>query len=153
MIQLNRISLSYLVSLWLFAVASASAATLPDNLEWLTNDQDPVYASPEATKGGTLYQAMLSFPLTLRHVGPDANGGFRSMILGNQMYPVAAHPNTLNLIPVLATHWAYSDDNRTMYFRLNPEARWSDGNRVTPEDFAFTLEFMRSKEILSLIHI
>ena len=61
MIQFNRISLSYLVSLWLFAVTSASAATLPDNLEWLTNDQDPVYASPDATKGGT---CALYFPAT-----------------------------------------------------------------------------------------
>jgi microcin C transport system substrate-binding protein len=148
MIQFSRITLLFVISLWLFAVATASAATLPDNLEWLTNDQDPVYASPDATKGGTLHLSLLSFPLTLRHVGPDSNGGFRSMILGNQMYPVAAHPNTLNLIPVLATHWAYSDDNKTMYFRLNPKARWSDGERVKPEDFAFTIEFMRSKEII-----
>ncbi len=146
--KLNKITLLSL-SLWLLAATIASAATLPDNLVWQTNDQDPVYASPNAEKGGSLHQALLSFPLTLRYVGPDSNGAFRGMIRGNRLSPVAAHPNTLNLIPVLATHWAYADDNKTMYFRLNPEARWSDGKRVTPEDFAFTIEFMRSKEIIA----
>lgn len=134
---------------FLIVTGAASAATLPDNLEWITNDEDPVFASPEAKTGGTLNQALLSFPLTLRYVGPDSNGGFRSMILGNNLYPVAAHPNTLNLIPMLATHWAYSDDNKTMYFRINPKARWSDGEKVKPEDFAFSLDFYRSKEIVA----
>ena len=27
---------------------------LPDGLEWLTNDEDPVFASPDAKRGGTL---------------------------------------------------------------------------------------------------
>ena len=36
-----------------------------------------------------------------------------------------------------------------MYFKLNPEARWSDGVPVTAGDFAFTLEFMRSKHIIA----
>ena len=137
-----------LISMFLAVSGKLSAATLPENLEWLTNDADPVYASPEAKKGGTLNWFLLSFPLTLRHVGPDSNGSFRSMLLGNQMYPVAAHPNTLKLIPQLATHWAYSDDNKTMYFRLNPKARWTDGERVKPEDFAFKLDLMRSKDIV-----
>ena len=138
-----------LVFLLIFMLRPAMAAVLPDDLVWQTNDTDPVYASPDAQKGGTLHSMLLSFPLTLRTVGPDSNGGFRSAILGNSFGPVATHPNTLNMIPVLATHWAYSDDNKTMYFRLNPKARWSDGKKVTPQDFAFTLEFNRSKEIIA----
>ncbi len=137
-----------LVLLLLGGIAQA-APRLPDNLEWLTNDEDPVFASPEAKKGGTLRQSILSFPLTLRTVGPDSNGSFRSMILGNQMSLVTIHPNTRNLVPSLATHWAYGDDNRTMYFRLDPRARWSDGEPVKAEDYAFTLEFMRSKDIIA----
>jgi len=125
------------------------AATLPDNIQWLSNDSDPVFASPQAQKGGTLHSFLLSFPLTLRYVGPDANGGFRSAILGNKMQLVVNHPNNGHLLPSLATHWAFSDDNTTMYFKLNPKARWSDGKPVTPEDFAFTLEFMRSKDIVA----
>jgi microcin C transport system substrate-binding protein len=137
-----------LMTLGLYFGASA-AAQLPSNLKWMTNDEDPVYASPDAKKGGTLHSFLISFPLTLRYVGPDSNGGFRSAVLGNKMSLVMVHPNTGKLLPSLATHWAYSDDNTTMYFRLNPDARWSDGKPVTPEDYVFTLEFMRSKEIVA----
>ena len=129
-----------------FSLASTS---LPKNLHWLTNDQDPVYSSPNASKGGTLRNMLESFPLTLRYVGPDSNGSFRSAILGNHMALVEEHPNTFNLIPSLATHWAYSDDNTTMYFKLNPNAKWSDGQPVKASDYAFTLEFMRSKDIVA----
>ena len=57
------------------------------------------------------------------------------------------HGDTENPLPAIATHWAYSRDGRTMYFKINPDARWSDGRPVTADDFIFTLEFMRSKHI------
>lgn len=140
----------YLVNALIFMLpVSHAAPSLPDDLNWLTNDSDPVFASPDAIKGGTLRSALLSFPLTLRYVGPDSNGSFRSAVLGNKMGLVVTHPNTYNLLPSLATHWAYSDDNTTMYFQLNPEARWSDGKPVTAEDYVFTLQFMRSKDIVA----
>jgi len=125
------------------------AATLPENIEWLTNENDPVFASPDAVKGGTFHDAILSFPLTFRTVGPDSNSSFRSAILGNQLSLIGIHPNTENIIPEIATHWAYGDDGKTMYFKLNPAARWSDGMPVTAADFAYTLEFMRAKEIVA----
>ncbi len=34
-----------------------------------------------------------------------------------------------------------------MYFMLNKNAKWSDGNPVIADDFIYTLEFMRSKYI------
>ncbi len=144
---LNKLLTAFLL---VFVSSSILAAPqLPDNLQWLTNDEDPVYASPDAVKGGTIHDWLSSFPLTLRTVGPDSNGSFRPNINGNQMQLVSTHPNTGNLIPGLATHWAYGEDNKTMYFRLNPKARWSDGKAVIPEDFAFALKFMRSKEIVA----
>jgi microcin C transport system substrate-binding protein len=123
--------------------------TLPAGIEWLTNDSDPVFASPAAVKGGTFHQALLTFPLTFRVVGPDSNSSFRSAILGNQLGLIGIHPNTENIIPELATHWAYGADKKTMYFKLDPEARWSDGHPVTADDFVYTLEFMRSKHIVA----
>src|SRR5210317_1130383 len=41
----------------------------PGDLRWLTNDSDPLYASPQAQKGGTFRVAIKSFPLTFRTVG------------------------------------------------------------------------------------
>ena len=129
--------------------APLSPTPLPDDITWLTNDTDPVYASPEAVKGGTFHAAITSFPLTFRVVGPDSNSGFRSAILGNQLSLAGIHPNTENIVPEIATHWAFGKDRKTMYFKLNPKARWSDGTPVTAHDFAFTLEFMRSKYIVA----
>ncbi len=122
---------------------------LPEGIEWLTNDRDPVFASPEAVKGGTYHAALTSFPLTFRVVGPDSNSSFRSAILGNQLSLIGIHPNTRGITPELATHWAYGADKKTMYFKLNPLARWSDGHPLTADDFVYTLEFMRSKHIVA----
>ncbi|MCG8471823.1 MAG: ABC transporter substrate-binding protein, partial [Desulfobacterales bacterium] len=128
---------------------SVQAAPLPEEVVWLTNDTDPVFASPKAVKGGVFVRPITSFPLTFRVVGPDSNGSFRSTITGNQMALIELHPNTEKVIPGIATHWAYGRDKKRMYFKLNPKARWSDGVPVTADDFAFTLEFMRSKEIVA----
>jgi len=130
-------------------IADTPRETLPEDIEWLTNDSDPVFASPEAKRGGIYHEALVSFPLTFRVVGPDSNNSFRSAILDNQLSLINMHPNTLNIIPELATHWAFGKDRKTMYFKLNPKARWSDGVPVTADDFAFTLEFMRSKHIVA----
>jgi oligopeptide transport system substrate-binding protein len=37
----------------------------------------------------------------------------------------------------VATRWDQSDDNRLFRFYLRPDARWSDGKRVTAYDFAY----------------
>ncbi len=122
---------------------------LPEQITWLTNHEDPVFASPDAKKGGTLRSGLLSFPMTFRTVGPDSNGGFRSAILDNQLSLINIHPNTMNIIPELATHWAFGKDKKTMYFKLDRQARWSDGKPVTAWDYVYTLTFMRSKHIVA----
>lgn len=137
------------VFVFLFESAAFAEPELPKDIKWLTNDSDPVYASPDSKKGGTMHSAIMSFPMTFRVVGPDSNGSFRSAILDNQLSLIGIHPDTENIIPELATHWAFGKDKKTMYFRLNKKARWSDGKPVTADDFAYTLAFMRSKHIIA----
>lgn len=122
---------------------------LPEGIVWLTNDTDPVFSSPEAVKGGNLNAAILSFPMTFRTVGPDSNGSFRSAILDNHLSLISIHPDTGNILPELATHWAFDSDRKTMYFKLNPAARWSDGKPVSAWDYKYTLTFMRSEHIIA----
>ncbi len=122
---------------------------LPEDINWLTNEEDPVFASPEARKGGVFRDSLISFPMTFRMVGPDSNGSFAGVLRSNAFSLIGIHPNTMNIIPEIATHWAFGKDKKTMYFKLNPEARWSDGYPVTAADFAYTLEFMRSKHIIA----
>ena len=122
---------------------------LPEDLVWETNDHDPTFASPEAKRGGTLRTWMLAFPLTFRTVGPDSNGSFASYLRYNRMGLVTYHPDTRRPIPALATHWAFGADGRSIYYRLNPNARWSDSVPVTADDYVFSIQFMRSKEIVA----
>ena len=122
---------------------------LPEGLVWETNNEDPVFASPEAKKGGTFNTFIPSFPLNIRSVGPDSNGAFSTHISENTFSLTAFHPNTHNPIPLLATHWSYDTDGKTVYYKLNQNAKWSDGEKVTADDYMFTLEFMRSEHIVS----
>ena len=123
---------------------------LPDGLVWVTNDTDPVYASPEAKRGGTMHIYMQGFPLTLRQYGPDSNSDdfayyYKSALNASL---VDLQPNTLNFVPSLATHWAFGADGKTVYYKLNPNARWSDGEPVTADDYVFGREFRLSKYLL-----
>jgi microcin C transport system substrate-binding protein len=138
-------------ALWIPAARAESPAApqLPANLQWQTNDSDPIFADPRAQRGGRYRTFMGSFPPTLRLVGPDANSGFVQYLRDNNLGLINKHPNTLNPIPELATHWAFDPDGRTVYFKLDPDARWSDGVPVTADDFVFALEFMRSKYIVA----
>jgi len=135
--------------IFLHSVAMAGSSTLPEGLVWETNDDAPLFASQAAQKGGEFRSFMLSFPLTLRTVGPDSNSSFRGYLNANKLGLVGHHPNTLETLPQLATHWAYGEDGRTVYYKLDPDARWSDGEPVTADDYLFTLEFMRSKHIVA----
>jgi microcin C transport system substrate-binding protein len=135
------------------AAFSMSAQALPDNLPadlvWQTNVSDPIFADPAAQRGGRFRTFVTTFPLTLRLVGPDSNGSFAGYMRSNNLSLVGIHPNTLKPIPELATHWALGSDGHSIYFRLDQDARWSDGTPVTAEDYVFGLEFMRSKYILA----
>jgi len=122
---------------------------LPQGVEWQTNDTDPEYSSPNAVPGGTFRTSLSSFPLTLRQVGPDSNGSFAGVTRALQFGLLDIHPNTGKPIPQIASHWAFDKDGVTVYYKLNPNARWSDGHKVTADDFTFTLEFQRSKFILA----
>ncbi len=125
------------------------AASLPKNIKWLTNNKDPVWSSKDAVKGGSFRLSILSFPMTLRTVGPDSNGSTRSLILDNNLDLVGIHPETDKIIPLLATHWAFAKDGKTVFYKLNKKALWSDGHPVTSADFVFSLKMMRSKFIVA----
>jgi microcin C transport system substrate-binding protein len=146
-----RVRIRRFVAMALFVpgIACALPDALPDNLVWLTNDEDPTFAAPEAKRGGTLRVSMSSFPLTLRRVGPDSNGGFAGYLRYNQMALVQWHPNTRRPIPSLASHWAFDPDGKSVYYRIDKDARWSDGVPVTAADFEFTRDFMRSTFIVA----
>ncbi len=138
-----------LLGLLLSMPARALPEELPQDLEWQTNLDDPIFADPEAQRGGRFRSFVTSFPLTLRLVGPDSNSAFAAYLRPMQLGLVGMHPDTLRPIPELATHWAFGEDGQTIFYRLDPDARWSDGRPVTADDYLFTIEFMRSPHIIA----
>ncbi|WP_439827309.1 extracellular solute-binding protein [Aeromonas enteropelogenes] len=135
------------ITLTLFWSQVGWSAALPADITWESNNTDPVYGDPAAKRGGTFHTFMTSFPLTLRVYGPDSNGGFAGYVRETNLPLLGTHPLTGNPMPLLANEWAFGPDNKTLYFRINPKARWSDGKPVTADDWLFALKMLRSKEI------
>ena len=124
-------------------------ADLPPDLVWTSNDHLAEIGSPDAKKGGTQYGALQDFPQTLRAVGPDANGSFRTYLVDDVGMTLAhKHPGTLELFPGLAESWSVDWDSQTVYIKLDPAATWSDGQPITAADYQFMFWFYRSPYIM-----
>ena len=132
------------------AQVQAAPVHLPAGVVWETNYDDPPIGSAGAIRGGTFNYFMDAYPLTFRLVGPNSNDAFAGW---NRAFTmdfglVARHPVTDRYIPWMATAWSIQDDQRTIYLKLDPDARWSDGERITADDYVFTLDLMRSEHIV-----
>jgi microcin C transport system substrate-binding protein len=123
----------------------AKPTDLPKDLVWKDGSEQKEFADPRAVRGGVLRQFMSSTPPTLRRVGPNANNSFRGDLYDNNDFGLlAGHPNTDEIIPALATSWAMSADGLTAYFRLDPDAKFTDGQPITVDDYFYTFYFHRS---------
>ncbi|MCY4380070.1 MAG: ABC transporter substrate-binding protein [Proteobacteria bacterium] len=125
--------------------------SLPEGYYWRSNLSEPVIASKQAERGGTLTMSMKKMPETLRLFGPDVgnkDSSYLDIMRSNFMFTLLeVHPNTREYIPSLATHWAMADYGDKVFFRLNPKATWSDGVPITPEDFEFAHTFINSEYV------
>ena len=55
---------------------------------------------------------------------------------------VAAKDNTNESIPAAAESWEVSEDGLTWTFKIHENAKWSDGEPLTANDFEYTLKLM-----------
>ncbi|MEE8349526.1 MAG: extracellular solute-binding protein [Acidobacteriota bacterium] len=109
---------------------------------WETNTDFDFIGNPRAVKGGIYREGMANFPGTLRFLGPESNTALNFMIAAMAYESLLGqHPTSLEYIPALATHWQISSDQMTYRFRINPNARWADGQPVTAEDVVATWNF------------
>jgi len=117
---------------------------------WETNTTFDFIGDPRAIKGGVLRDMFAGndFPGTLRIEGPESNSQFNYGITSLVYEPLLGlHPNTQAFIPSLATHWQVSPDHMTFRFRIDPNAKFSDGTPVTAEDVVATYDFMMDKTL------
>ncbi len=107
------------------------------------------FGDPRAIKGGTLTSITSRFPATMRIYGQNSNYVENSTIQG-MCYEglITTHPVTLEFMPSLASHWKISDDKMQFWFRINPNARFSDGEEVTADDVVATWDLLMDETIL-----
>jgi len=106
---------------------------------------------PRATVGGSIRFTISRFPLSFRPFFYGQGANFSE----NLQMSSLSYETLCNLglddqpVPSLATHWKISEDNLTFTFRIDPNARFSSGERVTSEDIVATFKLLMDETILS----
>lgn len=137
------------------SLGGAGFETLAENLgfqTWTPTQADLDLFVYPVTKGGTITSTISRFPLSFRpfFYGPSANFTENSH-MSSLVYEtlIGVHPVTLDFIPALASHWKISEDQMTFTFRIDPNARFSDGKRVTAQDVVATFKLIMDESIQS----
>lgn len=115
----------------------------------IKEDEAKFFGDPRAVKGGELSIGEGTFPTTFR---PEGQGS--SLAVNNEIKSyvyetlLITHPVTREYVPALASHWKISPDKKTFTFRIDPNARWSDGRPVVAQDVVTTWKLMVDPGIL-----
>jgi microcin C transport system substrate-binding protein len=120
---------------------------------WETNTSYDLLSDPRAVKGGQFVQATSSFPATFRYTGVNGST-VTNYVINSLVYEtlLELNPTTLESMPALATHWQILPDKMTFRFRIDPNARWSDGQPVVAEDVVATWKLETDKNIQDPFH-
>ncbi|AZO08219.1 MULTISPECIES: extracellular solute-binding protein [unclassified Mesorhizobium] len=110
------------------------------------------YVNPDAPKGGSVtYCVVGSFdnlnPFILKSLRTTARGMIDT-IYGNLVFEPLMQRNynePFSLYGLLADTADMDPERKTIEFHLNPNARWSDGQPVTPDDVLFTYDVFTDK--------
>lgn len=110
------------------------------------------YANPDAPKGGEItYCVVGSFdnlnPFIIKSLRTTARG-MMDTIFGNLVFEPLMTRNAdepFSLYGLLAESVEMPEDRSWIEFHLNPQAKWSDGQPVTPEDVLFTYDVFTAK--------
>ena len=111
-----------------------------DDLQWLYA-KAPDLSSPLCKKGGVWKSSLFEYPTTFRSFGPESNVGTRELMAPNPAL-VNISEETREFYSFAASHWAFSSDGKSVYFKLREDLKWSDGEPCTADDYVFYQEAM-----------
>jgi peptide/nickel transport system substrate-binding protein len=122
-----------------YAIAMHGAPALPADFAHMP------YANPDAPKGGRLVQGILGTfdslnPLIVRGLAVQQIRGF---VVESLM--ARGNGEAFTLYGLLARSVETDDTRSYVTFRLDPRARFSDGQKVTAEDVLFSWALLRDK--------
>ena len=108
---------------------------IAESMQWETNLNIKT-GDARAVKGGTLTMLGGSeFPRTYRDIGVDTRHQINSLMSSLQYESLLSFDyEDLEYKPNIATHWKIESDSLTFRFRIDPNARWSDGKEITAND-------------------
>lgn len=112
------------------------------HLVWHSNEHSASWAEPAPEYGSTVYLNLLEFPHHLRRFGPDSNHSLAPLLHKLHLPLIAQHPLDQQWIPMLAQRWSIDNSSQRIFFELNKNAQWSDGEPVTTDDIRFSFEFL-----------
>ena len=142
----------------LAAIGAAALATAAGAEEWRTfssliepEKARPVFERydhvvPDAPKGGTLSivapGTFDSFnPFIVRGTPAAGLTNFGGLLWDTLMQQSIAEPSASH--PLIAEAFKFPDDYSTATYRIDPEARWHDGEPITAEDVVWSLNVLK----------
>lgn len=109
--------------------------------------------SPKALNGGQLTLHISEFPKSFNVFVNNAADARQVFVLVYASL-LDLDENTLTYHPLIAKSWTISPDKKEYTFKLNPDAKWSDGRPITAEDVKFTYDtIMNPKNLTSVLRM
>lgn len=153
-------NMSRMMSLAVALILASAAHGLADEPQWRSSmavsgtPRYPAdfrhfdYANPEAPKRGEVHLSSMSAfdnlnPLLDKGVAADGLG----LVFETLMTPSLDEIDISASYGLLAAAAQYPDDYSWVKFRLRPEARWQDGQPVTPEDVIWSFDELRKVNV------
>lgn len=135
------------------APSATEATAIPSGAAATTEAPDSsaaTAAAPEATAAtasdtGTTSASGSQKPVVVLQgvdattLDPQFSGSIPEANILNHIFDRLTDQNVkAEIVPMLATEWKMLDDKNTWEFKLNPAAKWADGQPLTAEDVIFT---------------
>ena len=110
------------------------------------------YVNPEAPKGGTLNQTSEgSFDSLNPYVVQGTPASGLGALGGGQLYDTLMSQSLDQVgtnYPLIAQSVAYPDDFSWVKFKLNPAAKWHDGEPITVDDVIWSFNVLKAQSPL-----
>lgn len=115
----------------------------------ISNKESRYFGDPKAKVGGSIVLGIFDFPKCFRPEG-DNSKSLENTQINSAVYEtlLSRHPLSGEFIPSIASHWKISDDRSTYTFRIDPNARFSDGKPVTALDVLSSWKLLTDESLL-----